>query len=153
MLYILDALFCWDFSAYLSCFVCLLFLLCFTVVWEAMANSGNFMFNGIKNNLMQINNIMSTKFCSKYSSYNFLLMLSCCKSFFYFTKANGKFLQLISEKRNEKLFTKLCNFLKHSKYKLVKNSRIKLILHKIISKLDNICQTKKTTEDGEKKME
>lgn len=107
-------------------------LVCFFVVVfnccvRALAKSENFMFNDIKNNLMRINNIMSTKFCSIpllrfasrlytyiYFLFRFVLFV-CCESFFYFyKKKTGKFLLT-----NNFFFKK-------------QNERTKKIIHKVV---------------------
>lgn len=107
-------------------------LVCFFVVVfnccvRALAKSENFMFNDIKNNLMRINNIMSTKFCS-FLCYVLLLvyiyifflfrfvLFVCCESFFYFYK-----------KKNWKIPShKQLFFFKKQ------NERTKKIIHKVV---------------------
>lgn len=101
----------WCFRVFVHLLVCFLLLLYLTVVWEALAKSENFMFNDIKNNLMRINNIMSTKFCS-IPCYVFVVSFSFClfvakASFISALRKTGKipshkqlFLRNKTEKKN-----------------------------------------------------
>lgn len=119
--YFLVLCFCWDFGAFflfVHLLVCFL-LLYLTVVWEALAKSENFMFNDIKNNLMRINNIMSTKFCS-ILRYVFVVSFSFClfvaKASFISTLRKTEKIPshkqlFLRNKTKKKLFTKLCNFI------------------------------------------